>query len=241
MCIKDIIRRFRIFLLHLWASSLTKLPISGNVLIVAPHPDDEVIGCGGLIRRLVEKGQRVDVCILSGGGKSHNGCCDIDEHTLIEARRNLSRKAAEIISLPIDHLHFLNYPDGSISYDNENTPQLQKMITELKPDAIFVPHKGEGWSDHIETGKIVREMLKDGGTFHLYEYCVWFWYYNVWNIDWKQAYVLRMTKEEQDIKNKAMNSYILPKAPCGKPLSGVLPKVFVDANRWDKELYFRVK
>ena len=35
--------------------------------------------------------------------------------------------------------------------------------------------------------------------------------------------------------------YILPQAPCGMPWSGVLPEMFVKANRWNKELYFEVR
>ena len=75
----------------------------------------------------------------------------------------------------------------------------------------------------------------------LYEYCVWFWYYNTWKIDWKNAQLLNMTKEEHLKKKKAIDKYIYPKAPCGKPWSGTLPKIFIHANRWNKELYFKIR
>lgn len=212
-----------------------------SVLIVAPHPDDEVLGCSGLIQRLLNEGKQVDVAILSGGGKSHAGCCKIDESTLIESRRNLSRKAAEILGLPLEHLHFLDYPDGCIAFDCSETERMKKLIDTLLPESIFVPHKGEGWSDHLEAGRIVRKLVGEMSGVSLYEYCVWFWFYNVWSIDRKNAFVLKMTKEEHFCKNEAIDAYIQPKAPCGKPWSGMLPSVFVWANRWRKELYFRVK
>lgn len=238
---KNFIRRLRVLLFRVLFQNSSELVMPDKVLIVAPHPDDEVLGCSGLIQRLLSEGKQVDVAILSGGGKSHAGCCEIDESTLIGSRRNLSRKAAKILGLPLENLHFLDYPDGSIVFDCSETERMKKLIDTLLPESIFVPHKGEGWSDHLEAGQIVRKLAGETSGVSFYEYCVWFWYYNVWNIDRKKAFVLTMSKEELSHKNEAINAYIQPKAPCGKPFSGVLPPVFVWANRWRKELYFRIK
>ena len=149
--------------------------------------------------------------------------------------------AAEILGIARSNLHFLDYPDGGIAFDCHETERLKALLGELKPDAVFIPHKGEGWSDHIESGNIVKFLLEDNEAVEIYEYCVWFWYYNVWNIDWKNARTVTMTKEQHQKKLQAMDAYIKPLAPCGKPWSGVLPKVFLWANRWNKELYFNVK
>lgn len=241
LSMKDFIRQIRVLLFRVLFQKSLELVIPDKVLIVAPHPDDEVLGCSGLIQRLLSEGKQVDVAILSGGGKSHAGCCKIDESTLIESRRNLSRKAAKTLGLPLEHIHFLDYPDGNIAFDCPETDRLKELIDMLQPDTIFVPHKGEGWSDHLEAGRIVRNLVGETSGVSLYEYCVWFWYYNVWNIDRKNAYVLKMTEEEHFRKNEAIDAYIQPKAPCGNPWSGVLPPVFVWANRWRKELYFRLK
>ncbi|WP_204246478.1 PIG-L deacetylase family protein [Alistipes sp. An116] len=241
--IKSLIRYWRIIVLHGVLTIIHKLSIQSwsRILIVAPHPDDEVLGCSGLIQRLLREEKRVDVVILSGGGKSHAACCQIEESLLIDSRRNLSRKAAGILGLPLDNLHFLNYPDGSISYDCPETGQLKNLIEELQPDVIFVPHRGEGWSDHLAAGTIVRKLVGKTSKVELYAYCVWFWFYNIWNIDWKNAHILAMTSQEHRMKNRAIDAYVLPKAPCGKPWSGVLPDVFVRANRWKKELYFKME
>lgn len=238
--IKDFIRQIRVTIIQCLLHRSTSLQLKDKVLIVAPHPDDEVLGCSGLIQRMIENGKQVHIVILSGGGKSHQSCCHIDESTLIDSRRNLSRKAAEILGLPLNQLHFLDYPDGRISYNDPETQRLQTLIEKISPDAIFVPHKGEGWSDHIEAGKIVREIIRTKSTpIQLYEYCVWFWYYNTWNIDWKNAFVLKMNQREHRIKLKAIDAYVKPLAPCGKPWSGVLPRIFVKANQWNCELYFK--
>ena len=238
----DIIRRCRILAIRISCKyvfcTIRKIPV---VTIVAPHPDDEIIGCSGLIQQLPESGKKVDIIYLTGGGKSHSGCCNIDESTLITHRRELARKSASILGIPQENLHFLDYPDGGIAFDCDETERLKSLLGELKPDAVFIPHKGEGWSDHVEAGNIVKSLLNDNKAVEIYEYCVWFWYYNVRNIDWKNAKNVAMTKEQHKKKLQAMDAYIKPLAPCGKPWSGVLPKVFVWANRWNKELYFKVK
>ncbi len=238
--IKVIARKLRVRLLHVRAKYLPCVSLEDRIMLIAPHPDDEVIGCSGLIQQCIREGKSVDVAILTGGGKSHGGCCDLDENVLIENRRNLSRKAAGILGLPLTNLHFLDYADGSISFESPETDKLKQLIDDLHPDSIFVPHKGEGWSDHLEAGNIVRQLIAEKSDIQLYAYCVWFWYYNTWNIDWKNARMVRMNKEEHNMKLKAMDAYITPLAPCGKPWSGVLPKVFIEANQWNKELYFKV-
>jgi LmbE family N-acetylglucosaminyl deacetylase len=210
-----------------------------KILIIAPHPDDEIFGCAGLIQKRIHEKKEVHVIILSGGEGSHAGCCKIDNRKLINTRRSLSVKASEILNLPVNQLHFMNYPDGGIHFNHPETGHLKELIHTLRPDAIFVPHTKEGWSDHIEAGTIIRKLLSNTPAIEIYEYCVWFWYYFSWKSDWKNAYLIKMNKTEHQLKNKAIDAYILPKAPCGKPWSGVLPATFIWGNRWSKELYFK--
>lgn len=239
--IKDTIRNLRVRFLRNAVTMIKDYVTLWNCVIVAPHPDDETIGCAGLIQQLLEAGKRVDIIYMTGGGKSHSEFCDIDETTLIENRRNLAKESAAILNLPQENLHFLDYPDGGIAYECEETGKLNSLLKELNPEAVFITHKGEGWSDHIKTGEIVKSLLHDNNKTAIYEYCVWFWYYNVWNIDWKNARTVAMTKEQHDKKLQAMDAYTKPLAPCGKPWSGVLPEVFLWANKWTKELYFKVR
>jgi LmbE family N-acetylglucosaminyl deacetylase len=238
---KDLIRRFRVLLLRIISRIFAfRLSVDGeNVLILAPHPDDEVIGCGGLIARLCALGNPPRVIILSGGGKSHNGCCSIPEKDIIQARQTLTSNAAKVMSMPEPNIYHLNFMDGNINADDSEMLKLKNLIAEIKPDTIFVPHSGEGWPDHLAVREIGLANAPE--KTHVYEYCVWMWYYNVWNLDWKNAFQLKMTKTEHSMKLEAMNQYISPLAPCGKPWSGVLPKVFIRANQWNRELYFKVR
>lgn len=239
--IKDIIRFCRILLLRLKAVCCSDLVIDNRTLIIAPHPDDEVIGCAGLIQQTLKQGKQIYICMLTGGEASLRDYSKMSEEELKKQRLSLTKKITIQLGLSADHLFLLNFPDGNINQHHPDFQSLKQIIQQIKPDAIYVPHqKGEGWSDHIEAGNMAKEITKDT-TIHLYEYCVWFWYYNVWSVDWKNAFLLRMTPEEYQNKIKAIHDYITPLAPCGRPYSGVLPKVFIKGNQWENELYFRIK
>lgn len=239
--VKDIIRLLRIQLVHLGVLFRRDIVLEEKILIVAPHPDDEVIGCSGLIQTFLKASKEVYVVILTGGESSHKGCCSVSTSDLIAARRGLAIKVDMRLGIKRENLHFLDYQDGNIHESCLETEKLAKLIQEIRPNAIFIPHNQEGWSDHLQAGNIVRSLVKYDISIQLYEYCVWFWYYNTWNIDWRNAFLCVMTKEEHDLKNWAINTYIFPKASCGKPWSGLLPKVLVNANRWNKELFFKIK
>ena len=237
---KDFIRHIRIILLRLLNCCKPHLQLSNNTVIIAPHPDDEVIGCGGLIQALVERGTPPHVIILTGGEGSHRGCCDTPESHIIAVRKQLTTRAMETLGLPASNIHCLEYPDGGVAFAHAETERLKVLLHQLSPNALFVPHNGEGWSDHISVLEIVKELMKCH-VVNIYEYCVWMWYYNVWKLDNKNARILKMTPAQHQRKLKAIEQYVTPLAPCGKPWSGVLPKAFLKAARWKRELYFNIK
>ena len=235
--VKDLIRYLRIAVLHLLYRFRPTLSLADKAVIIAPHPDDEVIGCAGLIRSLVERGTPPHVIIMTGGEGSHRGCCETSAEEIIAARHQLTLKAAATLGLPESHIHVLAYPDGGIAMEHPETAKLKTLLTELSPDAVFVPHRGEGWSDHLQAAEITKYLLK-GQNVSIYEYCVWMWYYNVWRLDYRNARILKMSRTVHQRKLQAMDEYVTPLAPCGKPWSGVLPKPFLKAARWGRELYF---
>ena len=241
---RDLIRYLRVAVLHLIYRFRPSLHLTDKTIVIAPHPDDEVIGCAGLIQVLVERGTPPHVIILTGGEGSHRGCCDITAEDLIAGRHSLTMKAAETMGLPMANVHCLQYPDGGVALEHQETENLAALLQELKPDAIFVPHHGEGWSDHLKPAEIVKALI---GMFNenededskqnedededskqersaslnskpeLYSYCVWMWYYNVWDFRMKDAFLLRLSETQHRKKQKAIEQYVTPTAPCGKP------------------------
>ncbi len=242
--IKDIIRNCLISKNIRRASNLPEFNPKGNILILAPHPDDEALGCGGLISRLGRDGNPPHVVIMTGGGASIRGYNDIPEEVVIESRRKLTLNSARELGLPDSNIHFLDFSDGHIAErPTEQMARLRGLFSNLQPDVVLVPHRGEGWSDHLETRQIglelQKELAKAGSV--VYEYCVWMWYYVNSNLDWQNASAIHMTEAEHASKLRAVEAYVNPTAPDGTPWSGVLPKPFLRANTARTELYFRLK
>jgi LmbE family N-acetylglucosaminyl deacetylase len=221
------------------------------MVIIAPHPDDEIFGCAGLIALVLRQKQQVHVVILTGGGDSHRGCCDVDCERIASMRRSLALNAAGKMGLPKENVIFLDWPDGRIPHSGDvtvsaNVAELKGIIERLRPDALFTPHPFEGWSDHIAAEEITRAALERSSIqcSKLFHYCVWFWFsmpfLKALKCNWKKAMTLPID-EVYDQKQAAMNEYIVPCAPCGKPWSGVLPREFLWAHKWRYELCFEVE
>lgn len=238
--LKDYIRKFRVFIIRRLSCLGKQLSLHGKIVIVAPHPDDEVLGAGGLIQRLISEDNHPYVIILTKGEKSHEGCCNLEKEEIKIARHQLTLKALETLGLKKDHLYTLNFQDGGIA--NATIQQKQELFSVLKeigPNVLFVPHKGEGWCDHVSILSLTQRTM--GTSVSIYEYCVWFWYYNVWKFDLGNLHTLHLTNEEFQLKCESISQYVHPLAPCGKPWSGVLPKVFVQATQWKNEIFFKVQ
>lgn len=236
-CLKNAVKELFWRIRNLRCRQCPGLDLSGTFVILAPHPDDEVLGCGGLIARLCAEGNPPYVVIMTGGGGSLRGHSDMSESEVVEARRKLTLASARELGLPKENIHFLDFTDGSIADRLEKeTTRLKELITQLQPSTILVPHSGEGWPDHLVTRELGLQLApKDA---EVYEYCVWMWYYNVWNLDWKNARKIEMTDIEHAAKLRAVNIYVSAKAPNGDPWSGFLPKPFLRANTSRRELYF---
>lgn len=220
--------------------NIRKLNFSEGLLIIAPHPDDEVLGCGGLIQQALAHGSRVDVVILTNGEASHDGCCN--KADIAENRTRLTYRAAQTIGLQKENIHKLDFKDGGVSLDDkENIDRLYELLATIQPKQIYIPHQNEGWNDHIVVKGLIDSFLEQNHKVEMYEYLVWSWYYVRGWFDWRQCKVLNMTRQETDIKKQAIKEYTTDIAPCGKPWSGTLPSILTKACGWNRELYFKVR
>lgn len=239
MCIKEYIRTIFLSITQLKAKKLPAISLSSPVAILAPHPDDEVFGCGGLIAHLIAKGIMPHIILMSGGGKSHENCCNIEESCITEVRRNLALEVAAHLGVSETHVHHLDFQDGNIGdKPGSEMNRLKNLLSDLQPDTILVPHHGEGWPDHLATRQIGIDLAPKGAQ--VWEYCVWMWYYRQHGLDWKNARTLNMSATEHASKLNAIATYSNSCAPCGKPWIGVLPKLFMKANSKKHELFFRI-
>ncbi len=127
-----------------------------NVLVIAPHPDDEVIGCGGAIRLRVERGERVSVVFLTSGELASK---HLPREQVWEIREAEARAAAKILGLA--KLYFLRQPDWMLGdHAKATTTALKAILEPEQPAVIYLPHSDDGHPDHQATLPILRAALR---------------------------------------------------------------------------------
>jgi LmbE family N-acetylglucosaminyl deacetylase len=144
------------------------LPECREVLILAPHPDDEALGCGGTIALLQEKGVLATVAFLTDG-ESLNGP---PSPKIAAARREEGRKCSGMLGCeePI----FIGLPDGELeSHIGEGVTRLSSIIELKRPDLVFSPSPLDYHRDHLATAKIAMRLMKESGAFRVAFYEVY--------------------------------------------------------------------
>jgi LmbE family N-acetylglucosaminyl deacetylase len=128
-----------------------------NVLVVAPHPDDESIGCGGTLRLHVQRGDRVDVVFLTSG---ELGLEELPADDARQVREREAEQAAAILGL--SSLTFLRHPDWFLS-DTEETvgKDLIRVVEQRAPERVLFPHGAEAHPDHAATARIVDRVADE--------------------------------------------------------------------------------
>lgn len=113
-----------------------------KVLVIAPHPDDEVLGCGGTIVKHNKRGDEVYLCIVT---KAYTP--DWSEEFLKNRTKEIE-KANKILG--IKETYFLDYPTVKLDTfsQKELNESLSKVVNKVNPDILYIPHKGDLNKDH---------------------------------------------------------------------------------------------
>jgi N-acetylglucosamine malate deacetylase 1 len=126
-----------------------------TVLVIAPHPDDECIGCGGTICRHLQHGNQVHVVFLTSG---ELGLKELPREQAWNIREQEAREAAKILQLA--SVEFLRCPDWTLG---DAIPlaaeRLAPVVQRLAPELIYLPHPQEWHPDHKATLPVLTEAL----------------------------------------------------------------------------------
>ena len=126
-----------------------------SALIVAAHPDDEVLGCGGTIAKMIQCGIDVHIFFLADGVYSREKSNKSDLNDELILRRKSALKACNILG--VQNVIFGDFQDNEM--DNYSlltiTQRIESVISEFKPEAIFTHHVGDVNIDHQLTHKAV--------------------------------------------------------------------------------------
>ncbi len=126
-----------------------------RALVFAPHPDDEVFGCGGAIMRHVQHNTPVHVIIVSDGTYGVSAEAE-NEHAI--QRQNESIAAAQELGYGIPA--FWHYPDRQISYSEKLIQHILASIREINADLVYAPSVLEMHPDHRALGMAVTEAVR---------------------------------------------------------------------------------
>ena len=112
-----------------------------NILILAPHPDDEVLGMGGSIKKL-SKNNRVTLCVISEGATAQ-----YNDKKMIKIRKESCKKCSKILG--ISNIIFLDFPDMKLNLSHlEINKKIEKIIKKIKPEIVYTSPNNDLNLDH---------------------------------------------------------------------------------------------
>jgi len=131
-----------------------------NVLVVAAHPDDELLGCGGTTARLAREGHSVYVAILGEGITSRHAQRDNSDSEQLRHLRDCSQRVADLLG--VKHLSLHGLPDNR--FDSLHLLDVVKLIEELverwQPTAVYTHHGGDLNIDHQVVSRAVLTAVR---------------------------------------------------------------------------------
>lgn len=133
---------------------------NNKILIIAPHPDDEILGCGGIVRKYAKDGKEVYVLVITRGTPKQYA----EERIL-----NVRKEALEAHKLlGVKETVFLDFhaPELDITSLAEISGSISAVIRKFEVDTLFIPHRGDIHSDHrvVYNASIVAGRPLAGST-----------------------------------------------------------------------------
>jgi|Deesub1362A_J573_1020465.scaffolds.fasta_scaffold06448_2 LmbE family N-acetylglucosaminyl deacetylase len=135
-----------------------------RVIVFAPHPDDETLGCGGTIAKKVKQGYDVFVIYMTDGRyalKEIGITSSPNPFEMKEKRKKDAIKAAKILGLREENMFFLEIKDKTLKKKQDVQNKITRILMDIKPVEIYFPQKKEYNIDHQMTNLIVKAALKE--------------------------------------------------------------------------------
>lgn len=126
-----------------------------NVLVLAPHPDDESLGCGGTIALHANLGDRVTVVFLTSG---ELGVPAMDSLRAAKLREAEALEATAVLG--VADVQFLHGPDGTLRQESAAmSAAIAALIDQMVPDRVLTPHPDDAHDDHAAATEILGLAL----------------------------------------------------------------------------------
>ncbi|EPN67646.1 hypothetical protein A234_28421, partial [Pseudomonas syringae pv. actinidiae ICMP 19101] len=130
------------------------VPPNCRAVIIAPHPDDEILGCGGLMSQLAQLQRNLLLISVTDGTASHPGSALWPVERLAENRPQESAQALNLLEIPFEQLAWTRggFADGTLGEHEDRLVEF--LAQQLGPtDVVFATWAGDGHPDHEAVGR----------------------------------------------------------------------------------------
>ena len=162
---------------------LTDPPVRSRILVLAPHMDDEVFGCGGTLARAAAAESEIRVVYITDGSRGYDPARvanlttkerEAFERALIETRKAEARRSGALLGY--SESVFIDLPDGRAAETDGAAERLARVMGELSPEVVFLPFLSDPHPDHWATNQLFIDAAMEAGLGS----SVLCWGYEVW-------------------------------------------------------------
>jgi LmbE family N-acetylglucosaminyl deacetylase len=206
---------------------LRRLPVAdpldwGSVVVIAAHPDDEVLGAGGMMAILAAAGVRLRLIAVTDGEASHP---DAGPAAIARTRIAESAAALDLLGARDAEVIRLRFGDTRVA-DREE--ELSAILAELCAGfgACLAPWEGDGHADHEAAGRAARRAVPD-----MLAYPVWMWHWAAPGdprVPWQRACQVALPADAAASKRSAIAAFTSQLTDREGGLPPILPAAVVD-------------
>ncbi|WP_110685029.1 PIG-L deacetylase family protein [Salinicola aestuarinus] len=194
---------------------------SRRVVVIAPHPDDEILGCGGLLMQLHALGRELLLVSVTDGTGSHPGSSLWPAARLAATRPQESRRALARLGLASLETMRLRLTDTQVAGEARTLAyRLHRLLHD--DDILLTTWRGDGHADHEATGEVCAALV-DGSSRTVVEMPIWMWHWaepGDARVPWHRAHRLPLDESARAAKRHAMvehGSQCQPDRSTGAP------------------------
>lgn len=150
-------------------------PPIGRVVVISAHPDDEVLGAGGVIASLAGTAAQLSFVTVTDGEASHPGAPITRSELAARRLRELAEALTEL-GHPRAHITRLKLPDSGLASQRDVLAGLLRRIT-AQADLVLCPAAIDGHIDHETVGSLTLDVCRD--RVPVWQYPIWMWHWTL--------------------------------------------------------------